>query len=137
MHQLPVDLWVMDVEDDEDFERVKAAASALFANRFEWGGPLSGLPRKGVVREIDEDEARRAHDVLEALGARMLIDDGAYVDLERPERDKHLRHLAAALEYETRMGGWLSAWDLVAVIVRHDATSDAERAEERDAAGVS
>ena len=77
---LPVDLWVMDVEDDDAFERVKIAAADAFGEDFEWGGSLTGLPRKGVVLKIDEERAVLAASLLGHLGARMAIDEEAYAE---------------------------------------------------------
>lgn len=80
MQQLPVDVWVMDVPDDGDRERVDQVARAMFGDAFNWGGPLSDNPRKGFVREIDEPTAELASRVLEAVGARTLIDEDAYAE---------------------------------------------------------
>jgi hypothetical protein len=78
--QPPVDLWVMDVEDDDAFARVKAAVADVFGEQFEWGYGTRDPSRKGVVRGVTQDRAELAASILRHLGAGMVIDEEAYTD---------------------------------------------------------
>lgn len=90
-HLPPVELWVMDVEADDDFERVKSVVSTLFGEKFEWRDD-----RKGVVRMIDPARAQDARSALIALGARVWILDeddygaepGTWTSLITPEENQ-------------------------------------------------
>jgi hypothetical protein len=70
----------MDVQDDDAFERVRSAVADAFGNDFEWDASLLDLPRKGVVRGIDQARAKLAVSLLGHLGARVLIDEDAWYD---------------------------------------------------------